>query len=108
MILELKRIIDCLGIGPEECTKHALTALGDNPAFNLSAKSEADTVHGSVTIVHNLPPEAHIIRIEVYGTDLAAELETGGRKSTIARPEVFPSKQTIINSISKLTTQAEQ
>jgi hypothetical protein len=108
MIVELKKIIDCLGIGSEECTKKALTALGDNAGFNLSAKSENDTVNGSVTIVHDAPPLHHLITVEIYEVFSRPDPNPGGRKSTLARPEVFPSKQTIVNSISKLTTQPEQ
>ena len=105
MQVKLTKMLDCTEIGSGECTERVLTALGNSPELNLTAKSANDTVHGSITIVHNLLPDLHLISVEVYEANLAAEPRDGGRKSTLARPEVFPTKQTIVDSITKLTTQ---
>jgi len=101
MNVELKQIIDCSGIGSGVCTEIALNALGNSPEFNLTAKSEDDTVHGSITIVHDLPPELHLISVEIYEENLAAEPQDGGRKTSLARPAVFPTQQEIKDRLTK-------
>jgi len=101
MHVELTQIIDCSGIGSGECTERALTALGNSPEFNLRARSEDATVHGSITIVHDSPPEPHLISVEIYEANVSAEPEDGGRKSTLARPTIFPTERQINDRLTK-------
>jgi len=102
------KIIDCSAMPASECSDRLLTALGHGVGFKLKADTPNDIVHGSVTIAHNLPPEAHEITVEIYEVDEAPTVlmvhgRMEGRESTLKRPAVIPTEQVIkdrINAIS--------
>jgi len=98
MIVIHERIIDCSLVTPAECSDRCLVALKHGPAFTLRADSNDAKVHGSVTISHNEPPTAHTITVEVYEISDAPVVVDGrpvGRETTLARPAVMPTAQTI-------------
>ena len=83
-------MIDCTSMTGEACSDLCLAALGHGTDFNLKALASTDTLHGSVSIIHNDSPLPHIFSIEVYETD---EAPTTGRESTLKRPTVMPTEQ---------------
>jgi hypothetical protein len=101
MHLELKQVIDCSRITTAACSDNVVDALGQGDDFKLRADGVNDVVHGSITIAHDAPPYPHIIRVEIYETDVAPELVEHGRKSTLARPAVFPTEQVIKGRLTK-------
>jgi len=100
MITNHEKIIDCSAIQAEACSDSCLTALGHGADFALMAETEDATVHGNVMILHNLPPLAHEITVEIYGAD---ESPVEGRKTNIKRPTVMPTDQSIRDKISAWT-----
>ena len=82
-------VIDCSGMTSEACSDLLLLKLQHGPAFKLRTDNPTDTVHGSLTIAHNLPPEAHAIIVEVYEQDSPSV--PGGRRSTLKRPAAMPT-----------------
>ena len=107
MIVTHEVMIDCTSMTGEECSDLCLTALGHGTDFNLKASSLTDTLHGSVSIIHNDSPLPHIFSIEVYETNEAPTAVTShgitmGRQSTLARPAVMPTEQDLINKLETL------
>ena len=92
-------IVDCTSITGEACSDNCLTALGHGPDFNLKCEVPTDTIHGSVSIIHNDRPLPHIFMIEVYEED---EAPTSVRESTLARTAVMPTEQDLINKLETL------
>jgi hypothetical protein len=88
MRVEHQRLIDCSGIETSRCSDNCLAALGHGLAFKLRADRKDDTVHGSVTISHALPPTPHYILIEVYEEDSPPSV---WHSSHFARPAVMPT-----------------
>lgn len=106
MRVNVRKVIDCSAITAQECSDLALADLGHGPTFALKADTPQDTVHGSVTISHNMPPEAHEIIVDVYEVDEAptAQMVHGhleGRQTTIKRPDPMPTEQTIKDRLTK-------
>jgi hypothetical protein len=95
-----ERVIDCSSITPAECSDACLAALQHGADFALRADTSGSTVHGTVIIIHNYPPLAHEITVEVYESD---ESPIAGRESTIRRPTVMPTDQTIRDRIDAWT-----
>jgi hypothetical protein len=91
MHLEHQRIIDCSAMLASECSDKCLVALEHCSDFALRADVPTDTVHGSVTIVHNAPPIPHEFIVEVYEADEAPT----SRQSTLKRPTVMPTEETL-------------
>jgi hypothetical protein len=101
------KVIDCSAITAEACSDRCLAALGHKADFALMADTPTSTVHGSVSIVHNDPPTAHEIAVNVYDADEAstAVLVHGvwvGRQSTLRRPNPMPTEQAIKDRIDTL------
>jgi len=63
------QVIDCSGVTAAECTDSLLDALGHSDDLKLKANHDSDIVHGSVSIVHNSPPVAHEVTVEIYDAD---------------------------------------
>ena len=104
MNVQYQKVIDCTAIELSACSDSLLEALGHDTDFNLRADAVDDTLHGSVTILHNDPPTAHEIAVNVYDADEAptAVLVHGvwvGRRSTLRRPDPMPSEHTITDRI---------
>ena len=81
---------DCVGRGitPAQCSDEILAKLGHGAAFKLKADRADDAVHGAVMIRHSVPPEPHLIRIELYLTDSPP---TGSRRAHLrAHPNLPP------------------
>ena len=107
MIVTHEVMINCTGIAGEECNDNCITSLGHGTDFKLKALLPTDTLHGSVSIIHNDSPLPHIFSIEVYETDEAPTAVTShgittGRQSTLARPAVMPTEQDLINKLETL------
>lgn len=64
-----EEILDCSGLTADECSDRLLDALGHCDALKLKAAHDSDTVHGSVSIVHNSPPLAHAVTLVIYDAD---------------------------------------
>lgn len=64
-----EQVIDCSGMTAAACSDNLLKALGHCETLKLKATHPGDIVHGSVSIVHNLPPLTHEVTVEIYGTD---------------------------------------
>jgi len=92
-------ILDCSAIPVIECSDAILVALEHGPAFKLKADLPTDTVHGSITVGHNLPPEAHEITVEIYESD---EAPVEGRESSLNRPGVMPTASILRARLDKL------
>lgn len=95
-----EKLLDCTSMTPTECSDACLVALQHGSDFALKANNPTDTVHGTVSIVHNDLPEAHIITVTVYDTDEAptAQMVHGnleGRQSTLKRPAPMLTEQEI-------------
>ena len=90
------KMIDCSGIMSAECSDLFLAALGNGIGFRLRADNPTDTVHGAVTIVHNFPPIAHEILVEVYEQQ---EGPNARHRSTLNRPLLMPTTQDIRNRL---------
>ena len=95
-----RKVIDCSAITAAACSDLHLAALLHGPAFKLKADTPDDTVHGSVTIAHNAPPEPHEIIVEIYEKDEAPTVRLvngrlAGRESTLKRPTPMPTARTI-------------
>jgi hypothetical protein len=102
-----EKLIDCTSMTPAECSDACLAALQHGSDFALKANAPTDTVHGTVSIVHNDPPEAHIITVNVYDADEAptAQMVHGtmqGRQSTLKRPDPMPTEQVIKDRINAI------
>ena len=87
-----RKVIDCSGMDSSTCSDLLLAKLQHGPNFKLRPDFPVDTVHGSVTIAHNLPPDAHEITIDIYDAD---EPPTADHRSTLRRPAVMPSQAMI-------------
>jgi hypothetical protein len=81
------QVIDCSGITAAECSDSLLDALGHCDALKLKADHGADIVHGSVSIVHNSPPLAHEVTVEIYDAD---EDPNENHDTIMRRPEPTP------------------
>jgi len=92
-------MIDCTSMTNEACSDLCLAALGHGADFNIKCTLPTDTLHGSVSIIHNDSPVPHIFSIEVYED---GEAPNGGRESTLARPAVMPTEQDLINKLETL------
>ena len=99
MIVTHEVMIDCTSITGEACSDNCISALGHGTDFNLKASSPTDTLHGSVSIIHNDLPLPHLVIVEVYEVD---ESPTDLRQSTLARPAVMPTEQDLINKLETL------
>ena len=99
MIVTHEIMIDCNSITDEACSDLCLSALGQSTDFNLKAELPTDTLHGSVSIIHNDLPLPHLVIVEVYEAD---EAPTDLRQSTLARPAVMPTEQDLINKLETL------
>ena len=86
--------INCVGMGltPVQCSDQILTKLGHGPTFKLKADNENDIVHGAIMVAHLLPPEQHIIRVEIYQQDGPPR---NGRKSFLKRHNSPPTDDEI-------------
>jgi hypothetical protein len=82
------QVIDCSTITSTECSNRLLVALGHGADFKLRANNVNDVVHGSVSIVHNSPPEAHEITVEMYDAD---EEPCEAHQTTFRCLEIMPS-----------------
>ena len=107
MIVTHEIMIDCNSITDEACSDLCLSALGQSTDFNLKAELPTDTLHGSVSIIHNDLPLPHVVIVEVYEedeapTNLTSHGITTGRQSTLARPAVMPTEQDLINKLETL------
>ena len=107
MNVQYQKVIDCTAIELSVCSDSLLEALGHDTDFNLRADAVDDTLHGSVTILHNDPPTAHEIAVNVYDADEAstAVLVHGawvGRQSTLRRPDPMPTEQAIKDRLDTL------
>tara|TARA_B110000977_G_C10861043_1_gene409781 strand:+ start:425 stop:751 length:327 start_codon:yes stop_codon:yes gene_type:complete len=107
MIVTHEVMINCTGITGEECNDNCITSLGHGTDFNLKAELPTDTLHGSVSIIHNDLPLPHVVIVEVYEedeapTNLTSHGITTGRQSTLARPAVMPTEQDLINKLETL------
>jgi len=87
MIVAHTRVISCTDTG--QCSDDFLTRLGHGAGKKLKADNDTDTVHGSITIVHNQPPAAHDITVEFYDT---AESPTSGHDTTLAVTSPMPTE----------------
>ena len=92
-------MIDASSMTYKELIDSCLDALGHSEDFKLKASSPTDTLHGSVSIIHNDLPLPHIFTVEVYE---ANEAPTDLRQSTLARPTVMPTEQDLINKLETL------
>ena len=95
-----EKVIDCSAITLVECSDLCLTALEHGPDFKLKADAPDDTLHGFVSIVHNVPPIPHEFIVEVYEVDeaptaLMVHGRMEGRESTLKRPAVMPAEATL-------------
>lgn len=102
-----KIVLDCSSIPAEECSDAIIVALEHGPDFKLRADKPDDTVHGSVTINHNSPPEAHEITVDVYETDEAPDArivhgKLEGRESYLKRPSVMPTDSILRTRLDRL------
>ena len=96
MIITIKQQIDCKDIEIGICSENILTALGHSETFRLKAEHPTDSVHGSVTVIHNDLPDEHIIAIELYEqteqpTAATIHGEIVGRQSTLQVCETMPT-----------------
>ena len=103
-----EKLFNCTSMTPTECSDACLVALQHGSDFALKADNPTDTVHGNVSIVHNDPPEAHIITVNVYDSDEdpTAQMVHGqleGRQSTLKRPAPMPTEQAIKDRIDAWT-----
>ena len=90
MIYTFTKKIDCSKISYAECQQNIIKKLsGLN--LKLEAEKDTDTVHGSVTMLHEPRPQ-HIIKIELYDKD---EEPTAEHQSTLKKPSRFPSREEI-------------
>ena len=94
-----KILLDCSAMPAAECSDTFLAALEHGPAFKLKADLPSDTVHGSITVDHNSPPEAHEIIVEVYESDVAP---VEGRESSLKRPAVIPTSNILRTRLERL------
>ena len=99
MIVFHEGLIDCSGITADECSDAILAILEHGPAFKLKADLPTDTVHGSITVDHRSPPDAHKIIVEVYESD---EAPVQGRETSLKRPGVMPTVSTLKTRLEKL------
>ena len=90
MVVTHTRLIACSN--PSKCSADFLVRLGNSATFRLEATAATDTVHGSVTITHYQPPQAHLITVEVYD---AGEPPNREHASTKARAEPFPTSASV-------------
>ena len=86
------KVIDCSAMTAAECSDQMLVELQHGTDFKLRADTPDDTVHGSVSIVHNTPPEPHEIIVEIYDED---DAPTEGHRSTLKRPGSMPTEAAI-------------
>ena len=92
MKITYTKVIDCSAITAAECSDKCLVALGHSQTFKLKADTPDDVLHGSVSIVHNVPPLPHVIEIECYEQDKLPTIKLDGRRSTLKRPVVMPTE----------------
>jgi len=107
MIVMHNKLINCESKSPLDCSDLILDALGHSVDFSLKTETSTDTVHGSVAILHNDPPELHQITVEVYETDEAPTATSihgmmHGRQSTLKRPDPMPTEQVIKDRINAI------
>ena len=86
------KVIDCSSMTPVACSDLLLVKLLHGPTFKLRADMPTDTVHGSVTIAHNTPPNPHEIIVEIYEVD---EPPAPNHPSTLKRPAPMTSEDAI-------------
>jgi hypothetical protein len=93
------RVIDCVGMGltPAQCSDNILAKLGHGPAFRLKADAPGDTVHGALMIRHSLPPEPHLIRIELYLADGPPTRERRSRLAAHPNPPTDSAIRALLN-----------
>lgn len=82
------QVIDCSEITPAVCSDRLVVALGHGDDLKLKADRESDVVHGSVTIIHNLPPEPHEVTVDMYDAD---EEPCAEHLTTFRRPDSMPA-----------------
>jgi len=99
MLITHEVMIDSSSMNHEQISDSCLEALGHSEDFKLKASSPTDTLHGSVSIIHNDLPLPHLVIVEVYEVD---ESPTDLRQSTLARPAVMPTEQDLINKLETL------
>ena len=99
MVITHEVMIDSSSMTYEQISDSCLEALGHSEDFKLKASSPTDTLHGSVSIIHNDLPLPHVVIVEVYEED---EAPTDLRQSTLARPAVMPTEQDLINKLETL------
>jgi len=99
MVITHEVMIDSSSMNREQISDSCLEALGHSEDFKLKASSPTDTLHGSVSIIHNDLPLPHLVIVEVYEVD---ESPTDLRQSTLARPAVMPTEQDLINKLETL------
>ncbi len=85
-------VIDCSHMTPANCSDVCLEALSHGAGFKLKADSSTDTIHGSVTIQHSMPPNPHLIIVEVYEEDR-------GRQR---KPAKMPTASQVTGALDKL------
>ena len=107
MVITHEVMIDSSSMTYEQISDSCLEALGHSEDFKLKASSPTDTLHGSVSIIHNDLPLPHVVIVEVYEEDeaptsLTSHGITTGRQSTLARPAVMPTEQDLINKLETL------
>lgn len=104
MIITHEILIDCSEKTPIACSDTVLRSLGHGPRFSLRADNPADVVNGSVSIVHNDPPDTHLISVELYEVKQlpTAYWENGelvGRESTLEPAPNRVSRETLIERL---------
>jgi len=104
MIVTHEILIDCSEMTPIACSDDVLQSLRHGPGFSLRAEKPADVVNGSVSIVHNDPPEPHLITVELYEIKElpTAYWENGelvGRESTLEPAPNRVSRETLIERL---------
>lgn len=67
-----------------------LAALGHGAGFNLVAASEADPVHGSLSVFRQLP-NAVVVVLEVYEAD-----DNGPNHPPYKRPVIIPTESDVL------------
>lgn len=87
-----------LGLTDSTCSDWVLAKLGHSPTFKLKADNENDTVHGAVMIRHSVPPEQHLIRIEIYESD---DSPKQGRKSFLKKHVNPPTDDEIRDKLNR-------
>lgn len=83
---------------PIQCSNALLEKLGHGPTFKLMADHPGDSVHGSLSVLHN--PGDHLIIIELYDQD---EAPTDRRTVRLIAHPNQPTKAELFDRLTKPT-----